>query len=117
MSEKRRNPDGTFMSFDQVVDDISSAARSETHKLRAWQEVARADLYLGHHSTGQAIRNAYGLWDTENPYTKVGNAFVNDKGVADHPDHADQFSMRVMEAVWDRLNGMDAVWDRPNETV
>lgn len=85
-----------FPSEDQIVARIVKMARASEVALRSWQ-VKKEDLIQAHHSTGQTIRNRYGLWDEHNPHTDP-----LDPSGANHPD---QFSMRVMERVWEELNG------------
>jgi hypothetical protein len=95
----------TFLSEDEIVADMVLNARKSEENVRSWLNVTRADLITGHHTTGCFIRNHYKLWYEGNPHTVNGYS-VNAQGIADHPNHPDQMSMRIMERVWDNLHGV-----------
>ncbi len=48
----------------------------------------KTELIQLHHSSGEDIRNAFGLWIDGNPNV---------------PNHADDTSMEVLELMWDKL--------------
>ena len=56
------------------------------------------DRLIGfHHGVGTSIRNYYRLWDDNNPYTD------NSDPMGDF--FADQVSQRIIEGIWEKLNG------------
>lgn len=86
---------GRFISPEQIANDV--LARMSAEDKIEWREAKREELIQVHHTTGRAIRNFYGLWRPENPYTNA-----DDPCGSTHPD---QVSQRVIYLVWKRLTG------------
>lgn len=78
--------DGAVINILSLMDDESK------NKVR---QMAKNDLIKFHHSWGRGIRNSFGLWK--------GNKelIVSSCGQYCHPDEA---SMKIIEAVWIKLN-------------
>lgn len=60
-----------------------------------------SDLSKYHSTLGRLIRNECGLWDVPWEPKRVG-------GADNSPNHPDAVSMRVIEAVWERLQSESA---------
>lgn len=93
MNEIQKNPDGTYMSLEQMVQDmLEMLPDDEAEYLKTVEE---EKLIMFHNSVGRSIRNEYGLWDKENPYTDCN----------DHngPTHPDQLSNAVIHEIWCRV--------------
>jgi hypothetical protein len=81
------NPDGSFMSEDQIVDDIvANQLDVETRRQLLSPDFSPLDAHFG---LGGWVRNTYGLWDEGNPH--VGRC------------HPDDISERVVEKVVAKL--------------
>lgn len=92
-----------YLSFDEVVDDMLLYRMSEDEKakIRAMSQAKLKDVYL---QSGHDLRVFYRLWDSNNPFTIAGHyepKIVD--GVDINEKHPDNFSMRVIEAIWRRL--------------
>lgn len=97
-----RNPDGSYMDEDQIVDHIVRVSGTPEIKKQLCSFSKKEDLIRLHNGLGRYIRNSYGLWMEDNPLTRAGNMYVNpETGIADHPFHADQCSMRIIERIWE----------------
>jgi hypothetical protein len=77
-----------YLDDDQIVHDITE--NSTQDEMESWLEIAFDDLIELHHTTGQAIRNEYRLWDAENPHNKNR--------------HPDDRSMEIIKRVWQVYN-------------
>lgn len=91
------NPDGSWMTEDEIVEDILSVMTPEDR--RTWESIAYEDLITAHFTTGMAIRNQYGLWKPDNPTPSAPYS----EYPGDHEMHPDQISMRVIQKVWTRV--------------
>jgi hypothetical protein len=81
------NPDGSFMSEDQIADDIvGHQLDAEARKQLLAPDFSPIDAHFG---LGLWIRNSYGLWDESYP-----------RALFDDPD---EISQRVIEKVVGRL--------------
>ena len=83
-----------YLNFDQIVAEMNSELLPED--IEYLSSIDLKDCITLHSTTGQYIRNRYHLWDEENPFTD----FKDPMG----ENHPDQFSMRVIEAVWKIVN-------------
>jgi hypothetical protein len=77
-------------TLDEAVNQIVSQL-SDEDKARV-RKTQRDDLIMFHLGWGTGIRNAFGLWR--------GNKALLESCGGGHPDDA---SMRIIEAVWERL--------------
>jgi hypothetical protein len=87
------------MTFDEVVADILAAMTDV--EVKTWLGVSENDLIMGHHTTGRAIRNTYGLWTPGNPIV----------GTDENKKHPDDVSMEIMKAVWNKVRAAKAYSD------
>ena len=109
-----------FLSPQEIVEDIIKNDRLGGN-LSSFVQLPYKDLIMMHHGLGQWIRNSYGLWNKENPYTmkdyvpqieKQTSADVNGKTVmiegAAEVDvshrHPDFVSQRIIEELWKHYN-------------
>jgi hypothetical protein len=102
----RKNPDGSWMNFDQIVEDLSNNLHPDSV---TWlQEHTERDARGLHHSLGMGIRNEYGLWDPEHPLTTnwAKNPESHDMrdGVDHSKDHPDAVSNEIIAALWRKHN-------------
>jgi len=88
-----------FMPPATIVETIvSELDDANTHMLHGVED--REAMVQFHLTVGRALRNRFGLWNTENPFTHTG------MGVAfDDPLHPDNLSGAILECVWDRVVG------------
>jgi hypothetical protein len=82
-------------TLDEAVDDIISKTKKE--EILTIINTPRTSLIKYHHSWGAGIRNAYGLWQGNPKLTRSAC------GGDCHPDTA---SMKIIEAVWDKLQSI-----------
>jgi len=92
---------GRFLSEPEMVTDLIDN-RLTTQDRAEFRKTPEQDLIILHHGLGMWIRNFYGLWREDNPYTKV-NAGPNSEGIIDDPLFPDQVSQRIIEAAWRKL--------------
>lgn len=90
-----RSVNRLFMSEDEIVSFIFKSMNEA--QVMSWTNISRDDLIAAHHTTGQSIRNAFGLWDENNQHVNLGDPSSD--------DFPDQMSMRIMERVWDAVCG------------
>lgn len=94
-----------FKTFDEIVEEIVSGMSEGSRQ--ALKSIPREDMIQFHHTTGRAIRNEYLLWDKSNPLTSSwDDSCISADGVDEHPCHPDAVSTRIMEAVWEKVNGV-----------
>lgn len=102
---------GTFMSDDEIVDDIVKSLSDEsTPEKKDLSEDARAmwmasdydELIRWHNTAGQRIRNMYEMWHEANPYSVI-NPGLDSNGIVSHPSFPDQRSQRIIKRVWATL--------------
>lgn len=84
-----------YLSPDQMADHIYSKLLDDSAR-REWGHIVEKDLAMLHMTVGRSIRNMFGLWEEENPYTEL-NAAPNAEGIIDDPAHPDAVSWKVME--------------------
>lgn len=89
-----KNSDNSYMNFEQICDHFFKQIDTQSKEILA--RIKKEDLIQFHHSTGQFIRNNYGLWAEDNPHV--------DNTDPSSPIMADQFSYRVMEYCWEKEN-------------
>ena len=90
-----------FLTEDQIVADL--LVKMSGRDRQTWRSILLENVIMGHHTTGQTIRNNYQLWDAANPYTHA-EAESNAAGIIDHPLHPDQVSTRIMQRLWGEVN-------------
>jgi hypothetical protein len=112
-----RNPDGSFMSSSEIVEDIVTKDRLDEETVRILsfnfnppltneEKLQIAETYFDPNvftrsQLGRWIRNSYGLWAEDNPHTTLKwdqKRHVRD-GVDHSPYHPDNYS----DAIIDRL--------------
>lgn len=77
----------------QLMAILEESQQLESFKGKTMEECA--SIY--HHSLGMAIRNAWGLWDSETAISK----HLESLGV----HHGDDRSAAIFRALWHRVNG------------
>lgn len=87
MTQYRKNPDDSWMTFDQIVFDLFSVLTNEDKKTLA--VMSEGEVRHLHFSWGMQIRNQYGMWDETNP--------IN------HTRHPDDVSNDIMVEVWKKV--------------
>jgi len=80
-----------FLTEDEIVNDLFKTRLSK-EDLNYINEIPMEDVIRLHFSTGMWIRNTYGLWLEENPYTQFNDARAD--------DFPDQVSHRILEKLW-----------------
>lgn len=63
-----------------------------------FKHTSKDDLVIYHHSLGRNIRNYFKLWENDTHEPEIVD------GVDVSPDHPDAISMKVIEAVWDKIH-------------
>ncbi len=63
--------------------------------LRFIRDMKKDDLIGLHMSIGLWIRNTFGLWQEDYPWTNEGKI--------DNTEHPDNYSFSIIEAIWDTL--------------
>ena len=81
----------------EAVDRLLSVISAE-HKASI-RGMRKKELIRFHHTWAAGIRNAYGLWDSNEALLST---------LPSSKRHADAASMVIMEAVWERLHGGEA---------
>lgn len=100
------NPDGSYMSNDQVVERIWTDLQKpeQAKSLKSLEDLkSEEDLYMLHHGFGMWMRNKFGMWRVDNPHSNL-NPPRNAKNVIDHPDFPDQRSHNVLVALFRRTH-------------
>lgn len=92
-----------YQTFDEIVNYILNELSDDSK--RVLRKTPKEDLVLFHHTTGQAIRNDFLLWDPNNPITENWERKPDDDGVDRSDHHPDAISMRIIETVWEKVNG------------
>lgn len=86
------------IEFDDMVSVVHGwFLRQSDDNKKEFVESSKQNLIAYHTTLGRSIRNEFKLWERE---------WVPDirEGVDHSEDHPDRISMRVIEAVWDRLH-------------
>jgi len=77
---------GMMLNVDEMVDCVIDEFKDDDRA--DFIALTKDELIQFHHSVGQDIRNAFGLWIAGNPNVK---------------NNADDTSMEVLRGIWDRL--------------
>jgi hypothetical protein len=89
------------VTFGDMVKTVLGWSDETSEEMRNQFKFSRKEeLIVYHSSLGRAIRNEFGLW--ENPWTPE---LVD--GIDESPLHPDAISMRVIEAVWIKMQHED----------
>lgn len=86
------------IEFEEMVGIVQRwFQRQSDETKKEFVESSKQNLIAYHTTLGRSIRNEFKLWERE---------WVPDirEGVDHSEDHPDQISMKVIEAVWDRLH-------------
>ncbi len=83
-----------FLTEDEIALDLLN--RLSIDDLTYMCNMEREAVIMMHHGFGTSIRNEYGLWYEENPYTVLDDAMAD--------NFPDQVSHRILEKMWDTLN-------------
>jgi hypothetical protein len=105
---------GRFLSEDEIVEDLVAKIVADEVAMQRWTDPvswkfpcinpALNDFKEEPEHSGcmlwisREIRNYYGLWDPENPYTKIDDCLIED-GVITDPLFPDNLSGRVVDRV------------------
>lgn len=101
-----------YLSFDAMV--AESIALFNTHvakgspeeqSFREMWEQGKLSLY--HMTIGMRIRDRYGLWNEEHPVTA---RWIAEGKHSDSEDHPDQYSSKIMHAVFDACFASNAIY-------
>lgn len=104
---------GRHLSENEIIDDLLAKIRSDEETVTLWK--SDDSFHLPYQLTepdgtepskgagslmfvGMPIRNWYGLWHPENPYTKIVDCRIEDEIITD-PRHPDNFSGRIIGRV------------------
>lgn len=83
--------------FNAIVEEVVAwFKRDDPRNQREFVACSKSDLITYHHNLGRAIRNHFKLW--ENPWDPQ-----LENGIDMSPNHPDAISMRVIEAVWEKV--------------
>lgn len=87
------------MTFDEQVETVIEWYEKAPKKVQeGFSNTPKEKLIRFHESLGRDIRNRFNLW--ENKWTpKI------EGGIDVSEDHPDSVSMRIIEAVWEKVNG------------
>ncbi len=82
-----------YLNAEEISDHVICI--SDTINLRYIKKMKSDDLISLHMSLGLWIRNEFGLWNDECPWTNGGQA--------DDKKHPDNYSFKIIEQIWDKL--------------
>lgn len=109
VSAHTRLNNGTWMTFDEIVNDVEITLKQSEKKTIA--SMKKEDLIRLHSNLGMWIRNVYGLWNENHPLTSswsAGNRVITKSATGleydDSPDHPDAVSFKIIEELWTRLS-------------
>jgi hypothetical protein len=85
---------------DEMYSKLDDQSRSAILEIEDPEEMIQF-----HHGVGTGIRNTYGLWERDNPYTVI-NPEPNEEGVIDDPRFPDQVSHDVLVRLWHHVHGI-----------
>lgn len=102
-----------FKTEEEIVEDLFYFMEEEDKKFLS--TISKSEMIRFHFSNGMAIRNEYGLWDSEHPLTKQWhqdeandcNKYIGTNGISGtdcHPNHPDAVSMDILYMLWDKCN-------------
>jgi hypothetical protein len=99
-----KNPDGSLMNYDQIVNHLYTNLPNED--IKRLSEMTESEVRGLHHFWGMAIRNSFGLWRKDHPTTANWHNEPENHRIVDgtdcSDDHPDQVSNNIMVAVWKR---------------
>lgn len=87
-----------------MIDEVYSWFEGEPQELQdKFLDTPKENLVVYHNTLGRSIRNHFKLWETEwEPEYETSGNLKYDKS-SNHPDN---FSMKIIETVWDRAQKM-----------
>lgn len=91
-----------FLSPKDIAADVFSKLTPEDKRVILEHASTAEDMIAFHHGVGTNIRNHYGLWKPDNPYTKI-DAVPNSAGIIDDAKFPDQVSHEILMDVWHRV--------------
>jgi hypothetical protein len=94
-------PKNQYLSPDEIVED--AIGRLLIQDIEIIGNIPKEEMIQFHSHLGMIIRNTYGLWEPENPYTNI-NSEPNEAGFIDDPRHPDAVSQWILERMWERIN-------------
>ena len=83
--------------FEEIVDEVTKWFHNSSEVERIEFAENGPDVY--HHGVGTNIRNHFKLWELD------WKPELDSDGVDVSPDHPDNISGSILEAVWERVNG------------
>lgn len=91
------------MTEQEIIDEVYSWLEGEHDKtIYDFVSQSKQNLIEYHDTLGRSIRNYFKLWEKEwEPVMENQSGIEVDAS----PDHPDQVSMRIIEAVWKRAQG------------
>jgi len=89
------------MTFDDQVEEVLKWYRKAPKVNQTmFKETPKDKLVQYHHSLGRNIRNNLNLWESPWEEEIVDGVDISEK-------HPDAISMRIIEAVWEKVNAAD----------
>ena len=83
-----------FLTEDEIVNDLF-LNRLNQEDIDYLSKMKKDDVIMLHHGFGTSIRNQYGLWFEENPYTVLNDVMAD--------NFPDQVSHRILEKMWEGI--------------
>jgi len=115
MSRNRRgvhiNWHGKYLNEEEIAADMIAKIRANPEGVKVWLDPVSWEMPHGDYkelpphagalmNVGMQVRNYYGLWHPECPYTKPGSADLEIKdGIITDPMFPDNLSMRIIDRV------------------
>jgi len=102
---------GKYLNEEEIAADMIAKIRANPEGVKVWLDPVSWKMPYGDYkelpphagaliNVGMQVRNYYGLWHPECPYTKPGSADLEVKdGIITDPMFPDNLSMRVIERV------------------
>lgn len=92
------------MTEQEIIEEIYSWLEGEPDYVRdAFVSSSKSELIQYHSTLGRSIRNRFKLWETKwEPIVEQIDGIEVDAS----PYHPDQVSMRIIEAVWEKAQGV-----------
>lgn len=92
------------MTEQEMIDEVYGWLEGEPDEGRdRFLSSSKQDLSKYHDTLGRSIRNHLKLWEREWEPVMENQSGID---VDASPDHPDQVSMRIIEAVWQRAQGL-----------
>lgn len=88
----------------EIIDEVYSWLEGEPDDVRdSFVSSSKSDLIQYHNTLGRSIRNHFKLWDNKwEPVIENRGGIELDTS----PNHPDQISMRIIEKVWKKAQGL-----------